>query len=101
MRRLFNALEQAGLGTVEQFDLTDPKQVERLAADIGRAWTAVIAPIAAAMPEEHRGIFFGYLFGAPLGAMNAAIGLEDYDAVLVEIRKAVELVAEQKKRAQH
>jgi hypothetical protein len=101
VKELLEQLAAAGLGVVDRFDLTDPKDVERLAVDLGAAFSNTMARISAAVPEEHRGLFFGYVFGAPLGTLNAAIGLENYDAVLAEIRKAVVYVAEQKARTAH
>jgi hypothetical protein len=98
---ILKALADAGLGELEHFDLTDPKQIERLATEMGAQWSSTIALIAKNCPEEHRGIFFGYLFGSPLGAMSAAIGIENYDAVLAAIRQAVEVVNEKKRRVAH
>jgi hypothetical protein len=85
----------------EEFNLSEKADVDRLAQELGANFADTFAPLVVLMSEEHRCAFFGYLLGAPLGAMSAAIGLERARQVLEVLVEAAARVEEQKRRALH
>ncbi len=92
------ALKEIELG---RYDLTNEADVQRLAVELGAVWAQAIVPLSAHVSEKHLGIFFGYLFGAPFGAMGRSIGIENTRAVVDELVKAVEFVLDERRHAVH
>jgi hypothetical protein len=80
------------------YDLTKKEDVDALAVELGTRLTAMFVPIAQACSEEHRRAFFAYLFGAPVGAMTAAIGADDAEKVLQVLIETARGIAERRKR---
>lgn len=74
---------------LDSYDLTNEEDVKRLAEELGRSWTEGAVPFAAIVAEEHRGLYWGHMFAAPMGAMGRSIGYENAEAVILRILRVM------------
>lgn len=77
---------------IEHIDLHDPKDLAKLAGQLGMQCTEMLGELLRVIPAQHRSKFCAQFLAAPIGLMTGATSVEEMKANLLAAIKCVETV---------